>query len=383
MKIAHIVCVLPPYGGGIGMVAHSYADQLFERGHDVKVFVPKTKKDQSGDKRYSVEELIPWISSGNAALLPQLIWKLWNFDVLHLHYPFFGAAMFVTLVRILKGKKISLVTTYHMDVELAGLKGIYSKIGKKFLLPIILNYSDKILVSSIDYIENSDIQNYYFSHKNKFEELPFGVPRKYSPNPKDEELLKRYNFSVEDKIVMLAGSLDSAHYFKGVDYLIKCLPNVNKNVKLLIVGEGDLKPTYQKLAEDLKMKDRVTFAGFVPDAEMAKHYNLADVFCLPSINRSEAFGIVLLEAMACGKPLIASNLKGVRSVVDQGINGILVEPKNSLDIANKINYLVENPEIANSFGERGIQTVEEKYRWSKIVNKLEALYKKLTEKGTE
>ena len=81
--------------------------------------------------------------------------------------------------------------------------------------------------------------------------------------------------------------------------------------------------------------------------------------------------------MACGKPLIASNLKGVRSVVDVGINGILVEPKNSRDIANKINYLFQNPDKITSFGKSGLESVEKKYRWSVVTDKLEKIYYKL------
>jgi glycosyltransferase involved in cell wall biosynthesis len=381
MKVAQIVCVLPPYGGGIGMVAHSYADQLFERGYDVVAFVPHEKTKNNSEKKYPVKKLFTPFKSGNAAFLPQLIWQLWKFDILHLHYPFFGASFFVLIVRILRGKKISLITNYHMDVSLPGTKGLYVKIAHKFLLPTLLKYSDKIIVSSLDYVENSDIQEFYFKNKQKFLELPFGVPRRYSPCPKDAELLKKYNLNKEETVVLFVGSLDSAHYFKGVDYLIKALPLVNdKNTKILIVGTGNLQPKFEKLATDLDVKERVIFAGYVTDEDLPKHYNLANIFCLPSTDKSEAFGIVLLEAMACGKPLIASNLKGVRSVVDQGINGVLVQPKNSQDIASKINYFVEDKAIAKIIGERGVLSVEEKYRWSKIVNKLIEVYKKLNKK---
>lgn len=361
------------------MVAHSYADQLFERHYDVVAFVPFSKKYTDSNKKYPVEKVFPLLRLGNAAFLPQLVWKLWKFDILHLHYPFFGASFFVLFVRLLRGKKTKLITNYHMDVSLPGIRGLYVKLAHRLFLPALLKYSDKIIVSSIDYVENSDIQAFYFKNKHKFLELPFGVPRRYSPTDKDADLLQKYNIGKNEPVVLFVGSLDSAHYFKGVDYLIRALPLVNdKNVKILIVGAGNLRPDFEKLATELQVAARVIFAGYVRDEDLPKHYNLADFFCLASTDKSEAFGIVLLEAMACGKPLIASNLKGVRAVVDQGINGLLVEPKNSIDIANKINYLVENPSIARSFGERGVASVEEKYRWSKIVTKLVDVYKKLS-----
>ncbi|OGF34284.1 hypothetical protein A2482_00630 [Candidatus Falkowbacteria bacterium RIFOXYC2_FULL_48_21] len=380
-KIAQIVCQIPPDAGGIGMVAHSYADQLTRRGHDVTVFVPRTRGNAVESKSYKVAALWPLVKFGYGALLPQLAWRLRGFDIIHLHYPFFATAFLTVLHRNLWYPKTKLVINYHMDVNLSGWRGIYEKCARRLALNYILKSADKIIVSSEDYIENSRIQEFYFKNINKFYELPFGVSRRFVPEPKDGDLLAKYGLAKDDKVVLFAGGLDSAHYFKGVNYLIKAISLIeDKKIKALIIGAGDLLADYKKLVSETKLGDRVKFADYVPADSLVKHYNLGDVFILPSINNSEAFGIVLIEAMACGKPVIATNLKGVRSVVDIGVNGLLVEPKNSKDIADKINLLLGNLETYSRFSRNCLETVAAKYRWATITDNLEKLYKQLLQK---
>lgn len=376
MKIAHITCQLPPDAGGIGMVAHSYADQLFERGVNVILFVPSSNRDLVKDKRYPVKILIPWFKLGHGAFLPQLLWRLWNFDIVHLHYPFFGSAFVVALLKMIKKNKLKLILSYHMDVNLVGWRWLYEIITRKIFGDLMWKLADKIIVSSDDYAENSRLQKFYFRNINKFVELPFGVPKKFHPEKKNDDLLKKYGLTEADKVVGFVGGLDQAHYFKGVNVLIKAFSNIeNKNIKALIVGSGNLVDDYKKLVEHLNLRERVKFAGFGDPVEMPANYNLFDIFVLPSINSSEAFGLVLIEAMACAKPVIASNLKGVRSVVDPGVNGLLIEPGNSRDIADKIKFLFEHEELMAKFSDQCLASVEKKYRWSIIIDQLEKVYK--------
>ncbi|MFH0988052.1 MAG: glycosyltransferase family 4 protein [Parcubacteria group bacterium] len=383
MKIAQITCVLPPYGGGIGMVAHSYADQLTERGHDVTVFVPRFAPDvrqADHEKHYKVKRLIPIFRMGLGAVLPQLVWRLWSFDVIHLHYPFFGSAFWVAVVKKLRGDKIKFVLSYHMDVELHGFWLWYQLIYNAWVQPFILRMADCVIVSSEDYVEDSNISQYYFQHLDKFVELPFGVPRFFKPTAKDDALLQKYGLTKDDKVALFVGGLDSTHFFKGVSYLIKAIALIpDKSIKALIVGEGNLKKQFQNLAVRWGVADRVKFSGYVVADELPKHYNLADVFVLPSIGRAESFGIVLLEAMACGKPVAASNLKGVRRVVRVGENGLLFEPRNSQDIADKVAHILLNPNLAGQFGAGSLRIIE-MYRWRNIVEQLEKIYLDLIDK---
>ncbi len=376
MKIAHVVCTLPPYGGGIGVVAHHYAETQIKRGHDVTVFSINYKKTEKLTYEYKVVRLWPWLRYHNAAVLPQLFWRLRKFDIIHLHFPFFGAALFVYLLKLIRGKKVKLVVSYHMDVVGSGLWKTFFKFYNKFVLHKIIQKADRIVVASCDYIENSNIADYYFRHGDKFVELPFAVSYRYSPQQKNPSLMTKYKFNSEDRIVGFVGSLDAAHYFKGVNYLITAVSKIeNPRVKVLIVGEGNLKSKYQRLAEELGIKHRIIFAGYVTSDLLPEHYNLFDIFVLPSVDKSEAFGLVLLEAMACGKPLIASNLKGVRSVVIPGQNGLLIEPKNAKDLTDKITYILNNQKLRQQFSLNGQNIVNTKYRWPIVVDHLLEMYK--------
>jgi len=380
MRIAIISPVFPPYKSGIGQAAYQEALELARRGHKVSVYTPKKFKEIKVTN-FNLHYLRPFLKYGNAAFLPQLFWKLKNFDIVHLHYPFFGGAEVAYKLKAKNEKlkvKSKLIITYHHDVIGRGFLGKFFKWHTKYCMPKILSAADKIIVSSFDYAANSNIKDIFERHPEKFIEVPFGVDtKKFQPAPKDEKLLAKYNLKQEEKIILFVGGLDKAHYFKGLEFLIKSIPPLNlkggSNYKLLIVGEGNLRSYYEKVAVDLKIGDQVIFAGAVETDDLPRYYNLADVVVLPSIDRSEAFGIVLIEAMASGKPVIASNLPGVRSVIDFNINGFLVEPKNIKQLAEKINSLIYNHDVCRQFGQNGRTKVLEKYDIQKVGEKMEKI----------
>ncbi len=383
MRIAIISPVFPPYKSGIGSAAYAEARELSLRNHEVEVFVPHPHKMASDSaafgEKFKLRQLTPVLKYGNAAFLPQLFWQVKNFEIVHLHYPFFGGAEVVACCfrrRMGKGK---MVITYHHDVVGKGMLGKFFKWYTKHCMPRILGVADKIIVSSFDYAKNSNIKDIFENYPEKFVEVPFGVDtKKFEPNPKSASLLSKYNLRPDEKIILFVGGLDKAHYFKGLEFLIKSIPALNlkggANFKLMIVGDGNLKPYYEKMASDFQVKDQIIFAGAVEKRDLPEYYNLSDVVVLPSVDESEAFGIVLIEAMACGKPVIASNLPGVRSVIDFGINGFLVEPKNARRLAEKINDVLYNPDICRQFGENGRGKVLEKYDMQKVGEKLEEIF---------
>ena len=171
------------------------------------------------------------------------------------------------------------------------------------------------------------------------------------------------------------GGLDKAHYFKGVDVLIKALPMLHVTCYILhVVGDGDLRSEYERLATRLGIADKVNFISKVPNNDLPKYYQQCDVFVLPSINQGEAFGMVLLEAMACGKPVIASRLPGVRSVFKNGKQGLLVEPGNAADLAEKIEIILGDNDLAKKMGGEGRMLIEEKYIWNKAGERLDEVY---------
>jgi len=338
MKIAQIVCAYPPYAGGIGVSAKQFAD-LLEKSHEVTTFHPENTK--------------PLVKLGLGAFIPSLYKKLSHFDAIFLHYPFFGTAELVWLFKRLNPNK-KLVLYYHMDVR--GLKPLAKILSLPSLLSRawLLKRADKIACSSLDYIKNSQIRKYYAAHPDKFVEIPFGVDTKvFQPAHPHEDHIKK---------ILFVGGLDQAHYFKGVSNLIKACAELGAtNWQLVIAGDGDLKNSYQAMAQELEIMDKTIFPGKLKPQELVAAYQSASVLVLPSINSNEAFGLVLIEALACGTPVIASNLPGVRTVFANGQEGFVVEPENINDLASRIDEILADDDLQEMMRLKARELAEKKY----------------------
>ena len=368
MRIAHVVCVYPPYKGGIGNVAKDFAS-LIKSGNEVTIFTPaqnNLKFEEKGGVK--IKYLKPFLKYGNGAFLPQLFFKLKDFDIVHLHYPFFGASEIVYLAKIFFKKRFKLIIHYHMDT---GSLSFFSKIlsiFSKIIFKQLFNVADKITFASEDYILKSRIKNFYQKNKQKFNLLPFGVDAdKFFPDSNKKE---------KNKInILFVGGLDKAHYFKGVDILLKALSGVlNDKIILNIVGQGDMLAEYKKTAKNIGIKKYVNFLGGVDDEELIRNYQKADIFVLPSINSHEAFGVVLLEAMACGVPVIASNLSGVRSVFKDKQEGLFARPCDIFDLKEKINILIFDKNFRKQMGVNARRLACEKYSFKILKERLEEIY---------
>ncbi len=380
MKIAHVVCTFPPYKGGIGNSAFCFAKALVKLGHEVSVFTPYYPNSDFENillteetRKIKVFRLKPWLKYGNGAFLPQLLWKLNGFDIVHLHYPFYGSAEIVLLRKIFAGKKMKLIVHYHMDSTAAGLKGFIFKLYNIFILPLIVRLARVITCASLDYVGHSVLDSYYKKNKVKFRQTLFGVDLEQFVTYHDHR-----NEKNKEKIVLFVGSLDKAHYFKGLENLLKAIRLLKKDfadgIKLNIVGEGGMKQYYKNLSKSLGIEKQVNFKEGVGDSKLVSYYNYCDVAVLPSINQGEAFGLVILEAMACAKPVVASNLPGVRSVFKNGRHGLLAKPNDADDLAKKLKIILSDKKLAKKMGEKGKKFVESKYSWEKIGKKLDVIY---------
>lgn len=369
MKIAEVSATFPPYNAGTGNVCYHNSLELKKLGHDVTVYTGRRSNlEKENSKSLSVKYLKPLFTVGNAPFLPQLL-KLKDYDIVHLHYPFFFGAELVYLNSIIRNSKY--VLTYHNDAISNGLYGLFFNIYSNTIQKLILGRADKIFIPSLDYAQNSYLSKIFRDNPQKIIEIPNGVDSgKFNPSNEGSFIKQKYSLN-NKKIILFVGALDKAHYFKGVDILLESMKYVcNQNYHLIIVGEGELKESYINKIDELGLNSYVTFAGKVSDEELPLYYAASDVTVLPSIG-VESFGLVLIEAMATGKPVIASNLPGVRSVVDDGKNGFLVIPKDSKDLASKINKILNNGELASRFGINGRKKIEEMYSWGKVTKKLE------------
>jgi len=208
---------------------------------------------------------------------------------------------------------------------------------------------------------------------NKVVEVGYGGVdvNRYSPREKDPDLLLKYG--LESKVVALfAGNLQP---FKGLHLLIDAVAGVgDPDLALLVVGGGYGEEGYRKQVRERGLEGRVVFAGpQSPDGALPDHFNLADFLVLPSTH-SESFGLVILEAMASGKPAIVSALPGPSQLVEEGKDGMIVRIGDVPDLTDKIRTLSREAGTRAKMGARAREKVVRKYRWETIGDTLEAAF---------
>jgi len=370
LKIAHVVCSYPPYRGGMGRVAFEYVERLRERGYNVHVFTIRDG-EVTDDPKY-VHRIPSIMHIGNAGVLPSLFHRLKGFDLVHLHYPFYGGAEPVIVRKALRHDQ-GLVMTYHMDNVAPGLKGAIFSAHRRLLFPWLVNRVDRILVSSLDYAKHSALAEHGLD--DRIEEHPFGIEIDRFKPGEEVELRKELGLSAQTPVLLFVGGLDPAHHFKGLVELLEALSEIqDKPWHLIVVGEGSLKQTYMANAERLGLSARVVFAGNVSDEDLPRYYRLADMHLFPSTGRGEAFGLVAAEAAASGTPSIASELPGVRTVVRDGDTGLLVPPGDVIELRKAILTLLEQPEVRRRFGLSARTHAEQHYDWGPLMDRLEKTY---------
>lgn len=376
LKIAHVTATFWPHNTGTGNVAYNNARELARLGHDVHLFTPLLPKTAVSETRdgFTIQRIRPFIRYGNAFFLPQLAYRLLPFDIIHIHMPFYGGAEAVALLKLLTGKPV--IITHHQDVHLDGIAGKINGLHDATITTFLMKRADCVCFTSIDYGKSSKFAHLIENNQISYQAVPNGIDvdrfTAVSPAP-----TLRQTLSLENKFTILfVGVLDRAHYFKGVEKLIRAAQRLHdQNIALLIVGKGDMQAEYQRLAETLGIGRLVHFAGFVPDAVLPEMYRLADVTVLPSTTMGEAFGLVLLESLASGTPVIASELPGVRTVVSVGQDGFLVPPSDIDALTAKIkNMMALSTNTLQQMGQAGRQKAVQKYAWPKIGAQLNHLY---------
>lgn len=385
MRIAQIVCSFPPYTGGIGQSAKRFGD-ILKGEHEITTFTLAPKNLTDRNMEGGVKYLKPILRYGHGGVPFSLLISLRKFDVIYLHYPFFGASELIWLFLLFSNKR--LVIHYHMDTNdlpwfLKAL-AIPSQIIKKSLF----KKASKIISGSLDYLERSQISELLKNDPNKFCEIPFGIDTNlYSPKTPDTDngliakTKKIINFVTRNFIkkgrvnLLFVGGLDSAHYFKGLFVLFDALVKLKyKHWRLNIVGSGNLENDYRLRAENLGLEKKIKFLGRVDETNLIKTYQDSDIFILPSINGHEAFGLVLIEAMSCGVPVIASDLPGVRKVFRNGLDGLTTKSGDSRDLAEKLAELISNEPKRLAMSKSARSYAIEKYSQENIARRFKEIF---------
>jgi rhamnosyl/mannosyltransferase len=385
MKIAQIVCVYPPYPGGIGQSAKRFGEILASE-HEVKTFTLRPAEEFI-EERADVKYLKPILRVGHGGLPFSLLFLLPKFDCIYLHYPFFGASEIVWLY-LLFHPNTKLVIHYHMDTaDLAWYLKPLTWLSAMTKISLFKK-ADTIISGSLDYIDNSQISEFAKKYPEKFREVPFGLDTDlFSPKlpEHDTGMIAKtkaiVNYVTKAFIkrgqvnLLFVGGLDSAHYFKGLPVLFEALSKVTKkHWRLNIVGTGNLTESYKQQVDTLGFTNQVKFLGRLDETALIKTYQDSDIFILPSINRHEAFGLVLTEAMACGIPVIASYLPGVRKVFRDGFDGLQVDPGDASNLAEVIDELIGNENRRLTMGKSARSYAVAKYSWDKVSDKLKRAF---------
>ncbi len=198
-------------------------------------------------------------------------------------------------------------------------------------------WADAIIATSPNYLATSIVLQ---AHRDRCHVLPYGIPVEQFEQQDDAAVA-----SIRDRfgrrLVITVGRLI---YYKGFDVLVRAMKDVDG--ALVIIGEGPLRPELEAQARDLGIADRVHFLGEIHNRDIAAYYHASDVFALASVARSEAFGIVQLEAMACGLPVVNTGLdSGVPFVSLDGLTGLTVPPGDSVALSRALNKLLDDDEL--------------------------------------
>lgn len=287
------------------------------------------------------------------------VFKTNTFDVIHCHLPNVSCFWILVLQAQLKGEK--LILHWHSDVI-----GEKPHLGIKCLYPIyrifeksLLKKADSIVVTSQNYLNTSEPLKPYVK---KCKVIPLGLDKE------TDEPSKELDFTVG---ILCVGRLT---YYKGHEYLIRAMANIkSKQLPLTIVGDGEQSKHLRNLAKRLGIEKRIQFMGQVDDGLLSSLFKECEFLVLPSIERTEVFGLVLLEAMRARKACICTDVKGsgMSNVVLNGETGIVVQHESATALTDAIDLLSTNPVLNTVYGSNGkkrfetdfqIQCVEELVR---------------------
>ena len=290
-----------------------------------------------------------------------------RYDVLHFHLPNPTAVISYLLVRP-AGKT---VVTWHSDIV---RQARFLPFYEPFLLRF-LNHCDVILPTSERYAQSSSFLRCFLP---KCHPVPLGIDAsRFSLSKEIAEKARELRARFGDRIVLFVGLL---RYYKGLEYLIDAMQDLD--AKLIIVGDGPMLEELEGRCRAKQLTSKVSFAGAVDEEVLPAYYHCCDVFCLPAIYRSEAFGVVQLEAMACGKPVVSTALdSGVPFVNLDGRTGLIVSPKDSDALSKAIDSLLSDRALAARLGKSARDRVLSEFTADRMARSVLAVYRRLI--GTE
>lgn len=364
----------PPIVSGISTVFY----QIWKRlpSDRIMILAPKAPGCEEFDRKESfriIRKRIPIGESGKAKLLKM---------ALNIFYALYYTRKY-NIGKLHCGQILSVGPAGLVCKKLFGVKYSVYVYGSETIRfgnsQMISRLMKKVIEEAEELVPNSEFTLLEYKR--------WGVPREkmvtivpgvdsvfFHPQDKSQHLIEKY--SLRDKqVIMTVGRLDER---KGHDMVIRAMTQLTKrfpDVVYMIVGKGREEQRLKSLADNLKLQELVIFTGFVADESLPDYYNLCDIFVLPNRETEsndqlkgdyEGFGVVFLEASACGKPAIAGNSGGSCEAVVDGITGLIVDPRSEDDIAHAIERILEDKSFAGRLGMAGRNRAEKEFDWQHI-----------------
>jgi glycosyltransferase involved in cell wall biosynthesis len=377
VRILQVTPFFYPHAGGVESHVRALAREMTRLGHEVTVLTSRhdaSLPDEEWVDGARVVRTRSWGVVFNTPVGPQVRRRASELtsDVAHLHYPPPLTSYFAA--RGLNGSRRPVCLTYHCDLYLPGLPGrLLTSLYERIFLPPTLSAVDRIVVHTRSYARTSRSLR-----GRAVEIIPSSVDLvRFRPDIDGSDVRRRLGLE-GFRVLVFTGRLVP---HKGVDAILRTLPELPRDVALLVVGRGPQFPVLRQLARRLGVESRVRFCSNVGDDELPSYLRVADLFVFPSQNRLEGFGLVVAEALASGLPVVIADIPGVREVIEPGREGVLVEPMLAGDLTARIRELLEDPERRRAMGEAARRRAEERYGLTAISRALLDLYARLLDSG--
>jgi phosphatidyl-myo-inositol alpha-mannosyltransferase len=349
--------------GGVQVHIRQLADRLRDRGHQVLVLSPARRRPKDSfvvvvgrplpvPYNGSVAPICPWPRS---ARLVERVLKEFRPDVVHVHEPFVpGTGMFAT-----RHPGVPLVATFHANAE----GSLAFSAAAPFLTPVWRRLTARIAVSQAA----ASFVVRRFHHD--------GI--RVIPNGADTELFRRAEPATlpEGRKVLFVNRLDPRKGFAIMVEAFRRLASNDPKLLLVVAGDGPARHAVRRLPPSLRA--RVVMLGNVPHHRLPPFHAASDVFCAPATGR-ESFGIVLVEAMAAGLPVVAADIPGYREVIRDGVDGLLIPPSDPGAVAGAIRRILDDAELARRLAQAGRERAA-RYSWDVVAGEVEAVYREVAE----
>ena len=337
LRVLHVGKFYPPHMGGIETHLQALCAELTKE-LDLRVVVASDNRERIDEVLGSVRisRMPTQLTLAATPLCPGMISQIRRSEaeIVHIHLP----NPMAVLAYLASGHRGRLVVTYHSDT-------VRQKVLGALFEPLLhrcLRRSSAIIATSPDYRRTSEVLARY---QDRCHVIPYGIALDQFEHA-DPAAVAKIRAELGERLVISVGRLV---YYKGFEYLIQAMRQVAG--RLVIVGDGPLRPKLQDLARELGLQDKIIFAGEIQNERIVPYYHAADVFALASVARSEAFGIVQIEAMAAGLPVVNTGLdSGVPFVSLHGETGLTVPPRDPDALAQAINRLLDDTGLRRSYG---------------------------------